>query len=119
MSEVENPFQTVLNEIKKNSLPPMEMESVEQNVKIVTGKEDCPFYNMPIFSHDGKKRTRCGHCAMMGDRTTFYFLKDPSIVYDITECIANSNNWTDAQLSQYRQGLMDRNILQRNGVIPR
>jgi hypothetical protein len=113
-----NPFQDVLDSITRD-LPPMEMETVERNTVFVQGLENCPFYNMDIFSHDGKKRTRCGHCAMMGDRETFYFLKDPSIIYDISGCIANSTDWTDAQVAQYRQGLKDRNELQKQGILPR
>ena len=112
----DNPYKSVLNEITKE-LPPMEMEMVQQNVLFVTGLENCPFYNMAIFSSDGKKRTRCGHCAMMGEKETFYFLKDPSILYDISECRKNSSNWTDAQLAQYSQGIQDRIELQRSGVI--
>jgi hypothetical protein len=93
-------YDKLLNGIKK--LNSIDIEMIQQDIKFVTGPGDCPFMQSKIL-----KRTRCGHCAKIKEPFQFYLARKPQILYDITPCLANYQNWTDCQKAQYQEGLQD------------
>lgn len=96
-----NMYEKILNDITANNSPDYDYQENEQ-VIFVTGAGNCPF-----MQNKELHRTRCGHCAQIKDKTQFHLMRNPAVVYDFSNCLANYESWTPAQKQQWNDGVID------------
>lgn len=97
-----NIYDNVMNEINNLNSPGDDYHEAEQTI-FVTGAGNCPF-----MRNKELHRTRCGHCAQIeNNKSQFHLAKNPAVIYDISNCLANYGNWTEIQKQQWQDGKID------------